>query len=464
MKTNFLFITGLIILSVLNLQTTVVHATDHWEKVADMLHPRLDHTATLLQNGKVLVVGGDFPYAELYNPEDRSFQTTGTLPAYGLRGATATLLQNGKVLIAGGMSSQRVAMLYDPQTESFNSTDSLKVPHSFHTATLLTDGRVLIAGGQDQNGPQTHAVCEIYDPQSETFSQTDSLNIDRSGHTATLLTNGKVLIVGGFQTTIPGNGNNINSCEIYDPVSGVFSLVQNMIVPRGSHGATLLTDGSVLISGGAWNSRYCERYDVTANTWSETGAMTVIRRSSHTATLLHNGKVLLAGGYSDAVSSSAELYDPEINTFITVDNMFTPREQHTATILPNGNVLVTGGYSTNAPINLAEIYIVDTTTSVGIDNQKSGQQAGPESFHLLQNYPNPFNSLTTIQFILPQVEFVNLTIYDNRGKKIETLLNEKRSIGLNKINFDVKELPSGLYFYKIVAGSFVSTKKLLLIK
>ncbi len=170
MKTNFLFVTGLIILSVLIFHTSLAQSTGHWEKVADMLHYRIDHTATLLQNGKVLVVGGDFPDAELFNPEDNTFQTTGSLSTYGIRGATATLLQNGKVLIAGGMGSPQVAILYDPQTDSFNTTDSLEVPHSFHTATLLSDGRVLIAGGQDQNGPQTTAVCEIYDPQSGTFS------------------------------------------------------------------------------------------------------------------------------------------------------------------------------------------------------------------------------------------------------------------------------------------------------
>ncbi len=299
---------------------------------------------------------------------------------------------------------------------------------------------------------------------SRGLSVTDNLNIDRSVHTATLLANGKVLIAGGMRTSTPGNGTNINSCEIYNPVSGIFSLAQNMSLPRASHAATLLTDGSVLISGGAWNNRNCERYDFTSNTWSQTGDMTVTRRSSHTATLLHNGKVLLAGGYTDAISSSAELFDPLTNSFTAVDNMFTSREQHASTILPDGNVLVTGGYSTDNPVNLAELYIADTSSTVGIDNQISAQQTGPESFHLLQNYPNPFNSITTIKFILPQAEFVNLTIYDHRGTKIKTLLNEKRSIGLHKINFDAKDVPGGLYFYKIVAGTFVSTKKLVLIK
>ena len=469
MKTNFLFITGLIILSAFTLQTSTAHATDHWEKIDSMLHPRLDHTATLLQNGKVLLAGGDFPDVELYNPEDRTFQTSGALPSYGLRGGTATLLQNGKVLLAGGMDSQQVAMLFNPQTGSFNPTDSLSAPHSFHTATLLSDGRVLIAGGQDQNGPQTHAVCEIYDPQSNTFSLTDSLNIDRSGHSATLLTNGKVLISGGFQTSTPGNGNNINSCEIYDPVSGEFNFVQNMIAPRGSHQATRLVDGSVLISGGAWNNSYCERYDVATNTWSQTGDMTVIKRSCHTATLLHNGKVLLAGGYADAVTSSAELYDPATNTFTAVDSMFTPREQHTATILSDGNVLVTGGYSTNAPVNLAELYIVDTGTGVGADNQTNGQQAVPEYFHLLQNYPNPFNPTTTITFKVPVSSFVDLYIINLNGQKVRTLSSRFYNAGAHSLNWngsdnDGKLLSSGIYLCILESERYRDAIKLIVQK
>ena len=469
MQNIFRFSSGPIILSLLILLTSTAFTTDHWEKIDEMLHPRLDHTATLLQNDKVLIAGGDFPDAELYDPVDRTFQITGALPSYGLRGATATLLQNGKVLFAGGMGSQQTATLYDPQTGNFNPTDSLGVPHSFHTATLLPDGRVLIAGGQDQNGLQTHAVCEIYDPQSETFSLTDSLDVDRSSHTATLLSNGHVLIAGGFQTSTPGNGIYITSCEISDPVSGVFSLAQNLISPRTGHDATLLADGSVLISGGAWNNRYCERYNSTTNSWIQTGDMTVERRSYHTATLLHNGKVLLAGGYTDDVASSAELYDPATNSFTAVDSMFTPREQHTATILSDGNVLVTGGYSTNGPVNLAEIFIVDDATSVNVGNQTHIRRDVPESFHLLQNYPNPFNPITTITFKIKVSSFVELYIINLNGQKVRKLICRSCDSGVHSIDWngldnDGKLLTSGIYLCILESEGYRDVKKLIMQK
>ena len=82
----------------------------------------------------------------------------------------------------------------------------------------------------------------------------------------------------------------------------------------------------------------------------------------------------------------------------------------------------------------------------------------------MQNYPNPFNPKTTISFFLYKNEFVNLSIYDNLGKKIKTLVNEKRTAGHHSVIFDGSDLSSGLYFYKLNAGSIEQTKKLLLIK
>jgi len=82
----------------------------------------------------------------------------------------------------------------------------------------------------------------------------------------------------------------------------------------------------------------------------------------------------------------------------------------------------------------------------------------------MQNYPNPFNPQTTIKFVIPKNEFITLTVYDNRGKKIRTFINKEMTSGLHSLSFDGNNLPSGLYFYRIAAGSFSDTKKFLLLK
>jgi len=86
------------------------------------------------------------------------------------------------------------------------------------------------------------------------------------------------------------------------------------------------------------------------------------------------------------------------------------------------------------------------------------------SYRLSQNYPNPFNPVTTISYQLPEVSKVELTIYNILGQKVRTLVNKKQAAGSYSLQFNASDLASGLYVYRIKAGSFVSCKKMLLIK
>ena len=85
-------------------------------------------------------------------------------------------------------------------------------------------------------------------------------------------------------------------------------------------------------------------------------------------------------------------------------------------------------------------------------------------FQLLQNYPNPFNPRTTIMFKIPVFSFVTLKLYDPLGNEIVTLISEEKTAGTHHVNFDASNLASGIYFYKIQAGNFSQTKKLIFLK
>ncbi len=98
--------------------------------------------------------------------------------------------------------------------------------------------------------------------------------------------------------------------------------------------------------------------------------------------------------------------------------------------------------------------------SVGID----AAEAAPAEFSLGQNYPNPFNPSTTIEYFLPQSSRVVLKVYDVLGKEIRTLVDGKQAAGRYRVQLDGKNLPGGMYFYRIQAGGFVQTKKLTLLK
>ncbi len=238
---------------------------------------------------------------------------------------TATLLADGRVLIAGGNDSRRHAVasaeLYDPKTGTFSPTGSMAIARGYHTATLLADGRVLIAGGDPAAwgsvGPPHHSA-ELYDPKTGTFTATGSLMTGgRAYHVATLLADGRVLITGGSDA----NGD-LASAEMYDPKTGTFSPTGSMTAARHrTTTATLLADGRVLVAGGGGdyaNLKFlasAELYDPKTDTFTAP-ARWPTRAPTHGATLLADGRVLVTGGYGvQAPLPSAELYDPTTGTF-----------------------------------------------------------------------------------------------------------------------------------------------------
>jgi hypothetical protein len=88
----------------------------------------------------------------------------------------------------------------------------------------------------------------------------------------------------------------------------------------------------------------------------------------------------------------------------------------------------------------------------------------PKAFELCQNYPNPFNPSTTIKFELPMTSQVNLSVYDLLAREVSVLVNERRGAGVHEVKFDGSNLASGVYFYRLQAGDFVSTKQLVFLK
>ena len=344
---------------------TIVVAAHGFKVTGSMAVPRGEHSATLLQDGRVLVAGGvsyvsgHYSYtatAELYDPALGTFSRTG-----GMKNArhchTATLLTNGQVLITGGYDGSTflsAAEIFDPVSGTFAPTGNMAAARCFHTATLLTNGKVLIAGGSDANA--VLATAELFDPATGVFSATGSMETVRAFHTATL-TGGKVLVTGGSDVNGFPSGNPTATAELYDPVSGHFSSTGDMATARAAHTATLLMNGKVLITGGT-TVLTAEIFDPASRVFMTTGSITDFR-SSHTATLLLNGTVLVAGGSGPARLSSAEVFDPATSTFSFTGSMTRARTGHTATLLNDGTVLVVGGVFGRFPIGAggtAELY------------------------------------------------------------------------------------------------------------
>lgn len=340
--------------------------SSHWVFVGPMTHARTNHTATLMPNGQVLVIGGDFvggpccppQTAELYNPKSGSWSLTNGLIIQ--RDAfTATLLNNGKVLVAGGLDNNGAvadAELYDPTTGGWTTTGQLKVARSAHTATLLPNGQVLVAGGGGGGGALTSA--ELYDPQTGTWTRTKNpMSVALGSQTATLLSNGQVLFL-GLSTT---SSSLQTLAELYNPQTDTWSMTNSPTTDRAGFSVTLLLNGQVLVAGGYNTTTLpltsAELYNPQTGKWTPTGSLGA-GRFFHTATLLPTGQVLVAGGSDGSLTPlvSAELYDPTTGKWSATDSMNDGRRGHTATLLQTGQVLVAGGSGNSNVLASAELY------------------------------------------------------------------------------------------------------------
>ena len=187
---------------------------------------------------------------------------------------TATLLADGRVLVVGGYGGfENLASteVYDPSTGTWSPTGSMAEARKRHAATLLTDGRVLVLGGTDDFGKALASV-EVYDPSTGTWSPTGSMAHARREHTATRLTDGTVLIAGGAFHGAPASNVLLASAELYDPSTGTWSPTGSMVYGRIQHTATRLTDGRVLVSAGFtdFGLSSAEVYDPSTNAWRTT--------------------------------------------------------------------------------------------------------------------------------------------------------------------------------------------------
>jgi len=388
-----------------------------WSAVSPMSEGRMYHTATNLgadgydNRIKVLVAGGgpgttSVPQAtdttELFDPLSRTFAAGPTM-AVERTAHTATRLDDGRVLLVGGIDSAGVANttceLYDRATDTLTVTGSLSSPRSGHTATLLDDGRVLVTGGfADYQNPQTEWIAalntaqdtaEIFDPATGTWSPVaQPMASKRAGHTATKLQDGKVLLVcgingGGDGVALIGSlGSNqvpfyTPTVELFDPATETFSAQAPLHVPvlfgtigggRAFHGASVLPNGDVLVTGGIYaGGQYYEALStIDAQVWNgtewELRSPLPTPMAWHSQLTLRSGKVLVSAGLNSLASGIQTkvftgLHDgttlvgqnpPGLNPGLPGGGTLEIRGAMSATMLHDGSVLFLGGTTDGA--------------------------------------------------------------------------------------------------------------------
>ena len=294
-------------------------------------------------------------------------------------GHTATLLADGRVLVIGGeaLTASREMLdsveIYDPQLDSWTELTALPESRCNHTATLLSDGAVLVVGGGKSNGIGLPSGLEVrsdallYEPLSGAFESLGPNLVPRHGHGAVRLPSGKVLLVAGAgneSTVKPSQGNSnpqpfgnaLASAEIYDPATRTFEAASSLAEPRYAFGATLLTDGRVIVSGGAHYQSTAtslatsELFDEASGTFVPAGVFDGSDRLFLTETALADGRALVFGGKKSNVAflSDTQVFDPASSTWVAGVDLPPTRTATMSVPTAEAGALVIGGLSCSA--------------------------------------------------------------------------------------------------------------------
>ncbi len=365
--------------------TSLAQNPGTWAQLAtNMNQARYGHTATLLSDGKVFIVGGKdaagqvLSTAEIYDAASGLYTSVNSNLPTPVWGHAATLLRDGTVLIAGGKGSldQPVSALqsFDPNSGLFAQVGALTTPRWRHTATPLSNGQILIAGGND--GLNVLSSLELYQPKTQVVQNVAiTLATPRENHTATLLSDGQVLIIGG------SNGLNATvSAELYDrDDGGTIRTVGSLVTARTLMSAALLLDGSVLVAGGqdvlGQDLGTIEIYNPSEKTFTQLQVTLATPRSGHLGLVLpYSGKVLFAGGNSaGAATANAEMYDPLTGIVFPVEPSVDGRQLFGANFLEppfDGTLFTTGGLDTfSNPLASSEAFFFPTIRSDKLDYQ-----------------------------------------------------------------------------------------------
>lgn len=367
--------------------------------VGEMGEARAGAQLVLLPGGDLLIFGGSESdeaggyRVEEFDPETRTFEPGGLIPAPGLGIPSIGGLPDGRVLAAGGSTwtedeygdfeidrDVRSTGIYDPATETFTPGPDMSAYRDGATLVSLDDGRMLIAGGINDYGetepPTSQTTFEIFSPGSNSFIGSGMLAGRRASTRPFVLESGKVLFVAGAYLDVHDTNwgplvgwFDDRTSELWDPSTNSSGNVTTLNEFHAQGAFTEIAGGEILAAGGYNDgltvyedpSATAETYDPTTNSWTVRGSLATPRAGVQAAEL-PDGRAIVVGGFSDTreVLSSTEIFDPVTGQFSPGPELVTARNRPDVVALKDGDILVLGGYDGEGNA-LASAEILDTS-------------------------------------------------------------------------------------------------------
>lgn len=415
------FILGLVFASFLA-ASAQNNSTGRWFARKPLPTPRQEMPLAQL-NGRVYVPGGFLEsgegtsYGEVFTPLTNSWSEFVDMPAALHHLALVAL--NDKLYAVGGyhnsgFNSQGRLYEYDFGRGNWEAKRTMLTPRGAHVAVVFA-GKIYAIGGA--NGGNGMATNEVYDPATDQWSSRAPMPTARE-HLAAAVIDSLIYVVGGRRSSFIGNLGNLPALEAYSPATNRWYMLPDMPTPRGGLAAAAM-NGKLYVFGGEY--------------FTSSGS---------------------------GVFAANEEYHPATKTWRALPPLPTPRHGMSAVTVEDTIFVIGGGPVAGYGVTASNEGFTLASDPTRVEHREQSEL----TFALRQNYPNPFNAATKISFMLAREESVTLQIYDVTGKTVALLARGPFSAGEHHVVFQNEELPGGVYYFTLRAGTRIQSRKALLLR
>ena len=461
-------------------------------------------SVAISSDGNTAVVGGGYDNnyfgatwvftrsGGVWTQQGQKLVGTGSI-GFPWQGSSVAVSGDGNTIVVGGPIDNatngavwiftRSGNVWTQQGSKLVGTGAVGAAGQGWSVGISSDGNTVIVGGYKDNNNAGAAWIfsrsgSVWTQQGTKLVGTGAIGtIIYQGYSVSISSDGNTALVGGY-----GDNTSAGAVWVFTRSGGVWTQQGTKLIGTGAVGnswqgvsVSISSDGNTIAEGGNYDNGYKGAtwiFTRSGGVWTQQGSKLYGTGAAGNpfeggaVALNSNGNALIVGGTYDSLGTGAVwiftrgggVWTQSGTKLVGTGAVGGAYQGYSVAISSNGSTAIEGGFSDNLSTGAAWVFINPsigiTTISIEI----------PEKFSLSQNYPNPFNPSTNIRYELPKNGFVKLVVFDELGREIETLVNEKQTAGTYEATFDASKFSSGIYFYKLQTENFSETKKMILIK